>query len=203
MLLQEIFKSIVLQTGNKFKYSIISPGKISLIKDALELLVKPGLAFKIYHTSARGLPLGAQIDSKKFKVLILDHGIYQRISGLNLSAFIASDTQNLINKGYLAELFAGLELIKSGSPYSYPELYYWHREAKSSNAEIDFIVQGKNRIIPIEVKAGTKGQMQSLYIFLEERAISDGIRLSAENFARFGKIITVPLYAVSRIRDIL
>ncbi|OGF66816.1 MAG: hypothetical protein A2Y62_10550 [Candidatus Fischerbacteria bacterium RBG_13_37_8] len=169
----------------------------------MNLLVNAGLAYKVYHTSARGLPLGAQIDIKKFKVLILDSGIYQRISGLNLSEFIASDSQMLINRVHFAELLAGLELIKSSSPNAHPELYYWHREAKSSNAEVDFIVQGKSGIVPIEVKAGTKGQMQSLFIFLDERNLAAGIRLSAENFARYDKIVTVPLYAASRIRTML
>jgi len=200
--LQETFKSIIFQTGNKFKYSSISPQAIALYKDALELLVKAGLAYKIYHSSAHGLPLGAQVDEKKFKVLIFDSGIYQRIAGLNLSEFITATTHDLINKGYFTELFAGLELIKSSSLYRNPELYYWHREAKSSNAEIDYIVEGKSGIIPIEVKSGTKGQMQSLYLFLHERNLRSGIRLSAENFGRYDKIITIPLYAASKIRDI-
>ncbi|HUU05667.1 MAG TPA: ATP-binding protein [Patescibacteria group bacterium] len=200
--LQEVFKAIVFQTGSKFKYASIADGRTESYKDVLELLLKAGLAYKVCHTSARGLPLGAQINDKKFKILIFDSGIYQRIVGLNLSEYIASDLQQLINKGHLAELFSGLELIKSGSPYSYPELYYWHREEKSSNAEVDFVVQGKNGVVPLEVKAGTKGQMQSLHIFLDERNLSTGIRISAENFSRYDKIITIPLYAASRAYDI-
>jgi predicted AAA+ superfamily ATPase len=200
--LQEVFKAIVFQTGSKFKYSSIADGRTEAYKDALELLIKAGLAYKVCHTSARGLPLGAQINDKKFKVLIFDSGIFQRILGLNLSEYIASDLQQLINKGHLAELFAGLELIKSASPYSYPELYYWHREERSSNAEVDFIVQGKSGVVPLEVKSGTKGQMQSLHIFLNERNLAKGIRISAENFSRYDKIINIPLYAASRAYEI-
>jgi len=196
--LQEVFKAIVFQTGSKFKYSNIADGRTEAYKDALELLIKAGLAYKVCHTSARGLPLGAQINEKKFKVLIVDSGIYQRILGLNLSEYIASDLQQLINKGHLAELFTGLELIKSASPFSYPELYYWHREEKSSNAEVDFVVQGKSGVVPLEVKSGTKGQMQSLHIFLNERNLAKGVRISAENFSRHEKIITLPLYAAYR-----
>ena len=200
--LQEVFKSIVFQMGCKFKYSTIAAGRTEAYKDALELLIKAGLAYKVHHTSARGLPLGAQINDKKFKVLILDSGIYQRILGLNLSEYIATDLQQLINKGHLAELFSGLELIKSGSPYSWPELYYWHREEKSSNAEVDFVVQGKNGVVPLEVKSGTKGQMQSLHIFLKERNLAKGVRISAENFSRCDKITNIPLYAASRAYEI-
>ncbi len=200
--LQEVFKAIVFQTGSKFKYSSIAAGRTESYKDALELLIKAGLAYKVCHTSARGLPLGAQINEKKFKILIFDSGIYQRILGLNLSEYIASDLQQLINKGYLAELFTGLELIKSASPYSYPELYYWHREERSSNAEVDFVIQGKSGVVPLEVKSGTKGQMQSLHIFLNERNLCKGVRISAENFSRYDKITTIPLYAASRAYEI-
>jgi len=200
--LQEVFKAIVFQTGCKFKYASIAAGKTESYKDALELLLKAGLAYKVCHTSARGLPLGAQINRKKFKILIFDSGIYQRVLGLNLSEYIAADLQQLINKGHLAELFAGLELIKSASPYSYPELYYWHREERSSSAEVDFVIQGKKGVLPLEVKSGTKGQMQSLHIFLDERNLAKGVRISAENFSRYGKIVTIPLYAAFRAYEI-
>jgi predicted AAA+ superfamily ATPase len=197
--LQEVFKSIVFQTGSKFKYVNISQGNALVYKDALELLLKAGLAYKVFHTSAQGLPLGAQINRKKFKTLIFDTGIYQRILGLDLSQYIISDYKNIINKGNLSELFVGLELIAAQSHYIHPEIYYWHREAKSSNAEIDYIISNKGQILPIEVKAGTKGQMQSMHLFLNERNLEKGIRISQENFDDYGKIITIPIYAVNRI----
>jgi predicted AAA+ superfamily ATPase len=75
----------------------------------------------------------------------------------------------------------------------------WHREAKSSNAEIDYVISSREHIIPIEVKAGTKGQMQSLHIFLSERDLPWGIRISGENFATYANIKTIPLYAISQV----
>ncbi len=57
-------------------------------------------------------------------------------------------------------------------------------------------------MVLVEVKSGTKSQMQSLHIFLDERNLSKGIRMSAENFSRFDKIITIPLYAASRACEI-
>lgn len=143
--------------------------------------------------------MGAQVNEKKFKILPMDTGIYQRILGLDLSEHIVSDFNNLINRGHLSELFVGLELISHQSPYLHPKLYYWHREAKSSNAEIDYVVSSRGRIIPIEVKAGTKGQMQSLHIFLSERDLPWGLRISGENFATYTKIKTIPIYAVSQV----
>lgn len=202
--LQEVFKSIVLQTGSKFKYSNIEGGDTSIYayKDALALLINAGLAYKVCHTSARGLPLGGQVNQKKFKILIFDTGIFQRVLGLDLSEHIISDFQTLINRGNLCELFVGLELIAAHPSRIRPELYYWHREARSSNAEVDYVISSKGRIVPIEVKAGTRGQMQSLHLFLEERKLDHGLRISGENFALYHKIKTLPLYAVSRIHHL-
>ena len=112
---------------------------------------------------------------------------------------IIADFQSIINKGNLAEIVAGLEIIRSSPSYSTPELYYWHRESRSSNAEIDYVISKNNTIIPIEVKAGTRGQMQSLHIFMKERDIKRGLRVSHENFADYEKISTLPLYAAGFI----
>jgi predicted AAA+ superfamily ATPase len=199
ILLEEVFNSIVYQSGSKFKYSNISNGKTQGYKDALDLLVKAGLAYKVYHTAARGVPMGAQINEKKFKVLILDTGIYQRVLGLDLSAYMISDFGSLINRGNLTELFVGLELIAHGSPRLHPELYYWHREARSSNAEVDYVIAKKGKVVPVEVKAGTRGQMQSMFIFLSERNLDEGLRISGENFAVYDKIKTIPIYALKNI----
>jgi len=198
--LQEVFFSVVHQAGNKFKFSNIpSTGNHGTYKTALDLLISAGLVYKINHTAARGLPLGAQINPKKFKGLIFDSGIFQRILGLDLSEQILEDFRLLINKGALSEIFVGLELIAAFSPYSRPGLFYWHREARSSSAEIDYVFSRDARILPIEVKAGTKGQMQSLYLFLKERNLEKGFRVSQENFADYGKIQTVPMYAAGNI----
>jgi Holliday junction resolvase-like predicted endonuclease len=78
-------------------------------------------------------------------------------------------------------------------------LYYWHREAKNSKAEVDYVVQRQDRIVPVEVKAGTKGAMQSLYLFMDEKKSSFGVRLSLENFAEYDRVKVLPLYAASNI----
>jgi len=195
----EVFKSISLQAGTKFKYSNISNERSSTYKTALDLLIRAGLAYKVFHTSARGLPLGAQIKDAKFKIAIFDVGIYQRMQGLDLSEYVISDYNSLINKGALAELFVYNELISSGSSSMKPEIYYWHREKRGSNAEVDYIVAVNGTILPIEVKSGTKGQMQSMFLFLEDRKLSTGIRLSGENFSKYEKVLAMPVYAARNI----
>jgi predicted AAA+ superfamily ATPase len=75
------------------------------------------------------------------------------------------------------------------------QLYYWQRESKSSQAEVDYVFQNNFNIIPIEVKAGTKGAMQSMYKFIEEKNVNFGIRTSLENYGELEKIKIVPIYA--------
>lgn len=94
----------------------------------------------------------------------------------------------------------GLELVKSASCYQRQNLYYWHREAKSSNAEVDYLIQVDTRILPIEVKAGTKGSMQSLRIFMDLKNTEKGIRISQENFSKYQNIEVYPLYAVANLQ---
>ncbi len=197
--LQSVFNSIVFQTGQKFKYSKIGNKKSKTYKTGLDLLINSGIAYKIYHTSASGLPLGSQINSKKFKVLLFDTGIYQILSGMDLKKYLTEDFEKIINKGKLTELYAGLELIKAQSLSLRPHLYYWHREAKSSNAEIDYIISISGKIFPIEVKSGTKGQMQSMNIFLNKNKPVYGIRISHENFSEYENIKIFPLYAIQNL----
>ncbi|MFA6175549.1 MAG: ATP-binding protein [Phycisphaerae bacterium] len=198
--LQEVFSSIVQQTGRKFKYSNISTeNKTYHYKRALDLLVKAGLAHKVYHTSARGVPLGAQVDDKKFKVLLWDIGVYQRLLGLNLSEFLVQDDCELINKGSFAELFVGLEFIGNSSPLTREQLYYWHREARSSNAELDYVIQKDTEIIPVEVKSGIRGKLQSMNIFIEERNLKKGICFSPNNFYQSASISYMPIYMAGQI----
>ena len=135
-------------------------------------------------------------------MLLIDTGLLLKLLDLNVGEIILSDDFRVINKGNLAEMFVGLELIKYQSPYKRTNLYYWHREAKSSNAEVDYLIVKNNKILPIEVKSGTKGSMQSLFIFLKEKRISKGIRLSLENFSSYDKVDVYPLYAVDRLLEI-
>ena len=165
------------------------------------MLIQSGLVYKVYHSDSRGVLLGAQIDTRKFKLMVFDTGIHQRLGQLDLSDYILSRDFNLINKGHLAEVFAGLELIRNQAPTGIPQLYYWHRENRGSNAELDYVINKHEQILPIEVKAGTKGQMQSMYIFLNDRSLPQGIRISAEPFGANDKIKVLPLYAIRKLYD--
>ena len=195
--IRAVFSQVVQQIGNKFTYTYPNSNLSNVqIKDALLLLQMAGLVYPVTHSASNGIPLGAEINIKKQKMLLFDTGIFQRILGLDIASLLIQDDFNVINKGNIAELHVGLELIKNRSCYEKSELHYWQREAKNSQAEVDYVIQQQDKIIPIEVKAGTKGAMQSMYLFLKEKNSDFGIRLSLENFATLDKVKIFPLYAV-------
>ncbi len=200
--LKEAFESVARQLGQKFMYSQVeSSSSGPSIKAAIEMLAQSGLIFKVYHSSARGLPLGAQIKPKKFKVLLLDTGIAHRMLGFNMAPWLTAGDFSAINKGGLTELMVGLQLLAEADPLTPPQLYYWQRESKNSQAEVDYVIQKNESVLPVEVKAGTKGQMQSIGLFMRERNLAKGIRISLENFSQYQNIQVLPLYAVTRIYD--
>lgn len=195
--IREVFNAVVRQTGTQFTYSYPQATLTNVqIKEALDLLQRAGLAHAVTHSAANGLPIGAEINPKKRKWMLFDTGIMQRILGLSIGDLLLEDTLEVINKGAIAKQHVALELIKSQSPYQQVQLYYWHRDAKSSQAEIDFLVQKHSDIVPVEVKAGSRGSMQSMYIFLKEKQSRYGIRFSLENFSSLPSIMVFPLYAV-------
>jgi uncharacterized protein len=199
--LSVVFDAIVRQAGGKFVYAKVATEANHLqIKKAVELLVMAGLVIPVTHTSANGLPLGAEINPRKRKFILLDTGIAQRLMGLDISDLLLETSLEVINKGAIVEQFAGLELLKSSSCWHREHLYYWHREAKSSNAEVDYLVIRGGLIIPVEVKSGTRGAMQSLMRFLAERRAPYGIRLSLENYSTYEAIQSYPVYAAADVR---
>jgi predicted AAA+ superfamily ATPase len=199
--LMNVFHSVANQMGKKFVFAHTEGNyDYKQVKECVEMLRMAGLIIPVVHTAANGIPLGAEINVKHIKYLFLDTGLYQNMLGLDLSDLLLEDDFSVINKGCIAELHVGLELIKSANNDTFPQLYHWVREAKNSNAEVDFIIQKNNQIIPIEVKSGTKGSMQSMHLFIKEKQSAYGVRTSLENFGQYDKIKVVPLYAIGKLK---
>jgi predicted AAA+ superfamily ATPase len=198
--IQAAFEAVVHQAGGKFSYARVEQLSYRQVKESIELLEKAGLVIPVIHTSSNGIPLGAEVNLKKQKIILLDTGIFQRLLGLQLSDILFSEDFDVINKGAIAEQFVGLELIKNSSPYMPENLYFWTREKEKSQAEVDYVVQKSEKIIPIEVKSGKSGKMQSMHLFLHEKQVDYGIRTSLENFSKYDKIKVYPLYAIGNVR---
>ncbi|MDD4189981.1 MAG: AAA family ATPase [Mangrovibacterium sp.] len=196
----EVFESVAHQAQGKFVYERASTQASNVqVKQALDLLIQAGLVYPVTHTGANGIPLGAESNPKFQRMLLFDTGLFQRILDLDVSSILLADNFKAINRGALAELFVGLELIKGSSCYNPVSLYCWQREKRQGSAQIDFVIQRNEQIVPIEVKAGTQGAMQSLRWFMKEKNISKGVRTSLENFAQYENIEVYPLYAISNL----
>lgn len=198
--IQEVFRSVAEQGQGKFVYKKVNPDiRSEQIKTALETLILAGLVYPVTHTAANGIPLGAEVREDYRRMIYFDTGLLQRQLGLKAENILVSDDFDVINKGAIAEVFVGLELIKSASCYEKNNLYCWHREQSGSNAEVDFVIQKYEEIIPIEVKSSKKGSMQSLRQFLTLKQKTYGIRTSLENFCEYEDIKVYPLYAIGNI----
>ena len=198
--LDEVFKSIAVQTGHKFKYSNIdSAHDRRALKQALDLLVQAGLAYKVYHTAGHGVPLGAEVKSNRFKVVLFDTGMHFRILELNNADILVAKDIDMINKGGIAEVFVGNEFIKSMDNRIRGQLFYWHNEGKGTSSEVDYLIQKDSKIIPIEVKSGKTGKMKSMMVFLKQHKSEYGVRLSLENFSKYENILIMPLYSANVI----
>lgn len=198
--IQDVFRSVAEQGQGKFVYKKVNPDiRSEQIKTALETLILAGLVYPVTHTAANGIPLGAEVREDYRRMIYFDTGLLQRQLGLKAENILVSDDFDVINKGAIAEVFVGLELIKSASCYEKNNLYCWHREQSGSNAEVDFVIQKYEEIIPIEVKSSKKGSMQSLRQFLTLKQKTYGIRTSLENFCEYEDIKVYPLYAIGNI----
>lgn len=106
---------------------------------------------------------------------------------------------DLVNKGHITEMVAGLELLKYNTPVQRHDLYYWQNLSRGAQAEVDYVIVKDMRVVPLEVKAGTTGSMKSMYQFMEEKHLTYGIRTSLENFGKLEKADIIPLYALSNL----
>lgn len=179
-LVQLIYDRLPSMVGRKFKYVQMSRDyRAAQLEQALQQLCYARIATKVFHTSANGVPLAAEANSKFFKMLYLDIGLLSAALKLNVLDLTANDL-SLVNKGALAEQFVGQHLLYSGAYYQEPELYYWARQAKGAAAEIDYLTTIGQQVIPIEIKAGSTGTLKSMHQFLKEKQRQLAIRYNAD-----------------------
>jgi len=200
-LLRNTLNAVAVNICTKFKYSSVGSNYSSgQVKSALEMLSMAGLIIPVTHTSSNGQPLGYEVNEKFRKFVFIDSALLLNLHQFKVEDILISTPVDFVHKGNLAEMFVGLELIKYSDYYSKSELFYWQREEKKAQAEIDYIMIRNGKLTPVEVKAGTRGSMQSMQIFLDKKNLSEGIRCALEPFSKFGRILVYPLYAVSGFR---
>lgn len=179
--LEELLSTIPQLLGEKFMYSKVNRQVSSeILKKGLQLLCMARVCHKISATYANGVPLGAEIKDNFFKMILLDIGLATAFLDVRLHHLKNLNEQILVNQGGLSEQLAG-QLLRTIEPsYKDPRLYYWLREEKGTNAEIDYLLQHEGHIIPIEVKSGSTGSLKSLHYFMHLKSLTQAIRINAD-----------------------
>jgi predicted AAA+ superfamily ATPase len=202
--LRRVFDQAPSQFGKKLVYANIANDiRARELSEAIDLLQLAGIVIKCHHSSGNGVPLSAEIVEKKFKLFFVDIGLACRVMGSRLSKELILNPEDIINRGGLAEQFIAQELLATNSNDETPALYYWHREERGALAEVDFLLEKDNEVIPIEVKSGTSSKSKSLRVFLSEKQhVGRAYRLSLENkiSPKDSVIKQVPLYLASLLK---
>ncbi len=217
--MRKVFHFAARNVGEKIKYSNISPeDQSATLKKDIDLLTMARVLGKVTHSHCSGLPLQADMDEKVYKALFLDVGLMNAICGLNWNAVSQMGDIKLINEGAIAEQFIGQHLQNLLSDTPNRELTYWLRQGRSSNAELDFVVQTGGHMIPIEIKAGATGALKSLHQFMGTKNVPIAVRFDAsmpsatqiDTVIRTGKtrkqvqypLVSLPLYLIERLETI-
>ena len=181
--MQTVFDRLGSTVGRKIVYRSLLPEEPTRrVENALRLFEQARLIYRVFHSSANGVPLRTQANPSYAKGILLDIGLLQTLGGLVIAEnALAGPLESLLfaNEGSLAEQFVGQHLLSIGPPYAAPEVYHWRREHRSSGAEVDYLVQLSNRVVPIEVKSGAAGTLRSLHVFMEEKRLDRAVRFYA------------------------
>ena len=178
--------------NKKFIYGQIKKGgRAKDFETAINWLVDAGLVLKVNRIEKPILPLNAYADFDAFKLFLLDIGLLNAIADLDQIILLEKNNILIEFKGALTEQFVCQQLkIKK-------DLYYW--TASNATAEVDFVLQSQNEIIPIEVKAEENLKSKSLKVYVEKYTPKTAIRTSMSKYRQEDWLTNVPLYGVSTI----
>lgn len=192
--LNNVLSTVAGNIGHQIKYTQLSDqftGPTN--KKAFDLLQTARVIHKVSAASPASLPMEASVSEKKFKALMVDIGLIHSLLGFRPgSEYGKSDLLSIFN-GALAEQFVGQEFISTGLE----KPYYWSRKAKSSSAEVDYLIPGNRKICPVEVKGGPSGKLRSMHILLQSYPhIEQGYVLSTALYGKLPdqKLTFLPLY---------
>ncbi len=186
------FQSIPAQLAKdnrKFQYKVIQRGgSATLFGAAIDWLCAAGLVIKCHKVAQGVVPLAVHQDFASFKLYMGDVGLLTLKSGMPPHNILTALEDNNTFLGAITENYAADQLRNN-----WPDLYYWD---SAHTAEIDFILQDQDQVIPVEVKAGVHARSRSLALYRSKYAPPYVLRVSARNFGFENGIKAVPLYAV-------
>jgi len=174
--------------NNKFQYKIVQRGGTATIfGEAIEWLRFAGILLKCQKLEHGFIPVSAYADLSNFKLYMGDIGMLTLHAAIPLQFLLSPvEVDNIflgsMAENYVAQAFAAREI----------DLYYWQSDGK---AEIDFVLQTEEGVIPVEVKKGYRNRSRSLTLFARQYHSPYAIRISKKNFGFENEVKSVPLYA--------
>lgn len=177
--------------NKKFLYQLVKQGaRAREYEAALNWLVSSEVVTKVSRCTKPALPLSAYEDFSSFKLYAADIGLLRRLSQLDISSFLNPNQLFTEFKGSFAENYI-LQSLSASFPVP---LRYW--TSSDNRYEVDFLLQYKNLVIPIEVKADTNIASPSLKAIkrLHGEAFPLRIRYSLQNLKFDGDMLNIPLF---------
>ncbi len=187
--IQKVYETMPLQLGKdntKFKYSVIESGaKKNSYKLPIDWLISSNLLLKCERVTKPEVPMRVYVATDMFKLYLSDVGLLACLSRIKHSDILLNGDymfKGAITENYVATILNTYDI----------DLKYWRA---SNEAEIDFLIDLEDGIIPIEVKGSYNTRSKSLNEFMKKYNSKYGIRLSLKNFGFTEKIVSIPLYA--------
>ena len=182
--------------NKKFLYQVVKEGaRAREYEDALNWLNDANLIYKIYNVTKNAFPLKAYTDLSAFKIYMNDVGLLRQMAGLDSSIIAEKDRLFEEFKGAFTENYV-LNMLCNVFDR---EINYFTFDRN----EIDFLIQNRNRIIPIEVKSNKSTNNRSLTKYNENNDNEISIRFSNNNLCKDGKIINIPLFMIENIEKFI
>jgi predicted AAA+ superfamily ATPase len=198
--LTELWNSIPFQLAKenkKFKFSDIkSKSRAVHFEETVAWLKAAGLIYVVFQLRDAKLPLGGYADYSKFKIYMLDSGLLGAMLGLTSNIIIQPDALFKEYNGAFIENYVCCELTRNLGK----DIFYWTSDRE---AEVDFVFQHEDDIIPIEVKSGTNRNTKGLRIFESKYQVKHLIRISPRNMIQSDNFINIPLYSTISLKNIL
>ncbi len=178
--------------NKKFIYGQIKNGaRAKDFEAAINWLVDAGLVLKVNRVEKPTMPLKAYADYDAFKLFLFDIGLLNAMGELDQKILLEKNAILKEYKGALTEQFVCQQLFPK------KELFYW--SASNATAEVDFVIQHQNEIIPIEVKAEENLKSKSLKVYVDKFKPENAYRTSMSKFRKDDWLTNVPIYGISTI----
>ena len=180
--------------NKKFIYGLIREGaRAREYETAMTWLLDVGLVYKVNRVKKPDFPLRAYQDFSAFKLFVVDIGLLGAMSRLNAKTILEGKRLFEEFKGALTEQYVLQQL--QVNPEN--DIFYW--SAENASAELDFLIQTDEKIVPLEVKAEENLRAKSLKTFVEKYGITDAVRTSMSDYREQEWMVNFPLYNIGNL----